>query len=93
MAAFLPRRLRDKVDDWFASSSDEEVEATAAWAVGAVDGTVLARRDGIDVATVAMRRRGRAPELVPSIPNYVPTPAASSCTSAATAASAARVGT
>ena len=76
MAAFLPRRLRDKVDDWFASSSDEEVEETAAWTVAGEDVSVVARRDGATAATVAMRGRGRAPELVPSLPNYVPTRAA-----------------
>ena len=82
MAAFLPRRLRDKVDDWFASSSDEEVEATAAWTVAGEDVSVVARRDGATAATVAMRGRGRAPELVPSLPNYVPTRAAEAAVAA-----------
>lgn len=78
MAAFLPRRLRDRIDDWF---PDAEVvdEGNVAWTVAVEGGAVVASRDGHEVATTAVRARADAPELIPALPAYVPTRAAEAC--------------
>lgn len=78
MAAFLPRRLRDRIDDWF-PDADVVEEGNVAWNVAVEDGAVVASRDGHRVATTAVRARADAPELVPALPAYVPTRAAEAC--------------